>query len=79
MFLVALIVSLPSIMFDYMRGKDAANSEQSLGLYEAYDELSNIVRGRVSNGHDLALETVKTLIVLNAAQILLGRCPQDSA
>lgn len=63
MFLVAMIVSLPSIMFDYMfGGGNTANPGQPVGIYEAYAGLSDVVGACVASGHDKAITQVKKLI-----------------
>ena len=64
MFLVALIVSLPSIIFDSISG--ASNESNTggmiIGVIESYVGLKGLVNNHISAGHSSALSSVNQII-----------------
>jgi len=67
MFFVALIVSLPSIIFDYIMGASNQTNVGGpvVGINEAYVGLQDVVNGYVVEGHDAALRRVDQIIADN--------------
>jgi len=63
LFLIIMIVNLPSIMFDYIfGGGNTKDPGQPVGIYQAYEGLTDTVQSYVTTGHDNAMDQVKKLI-----------------
>ena len=75
MFLVALIVSLPSIIFDYIFG--ASNESNAggpvVGISQAYVGLQDVVNGYVVEGHNAALQQVEQIIADGDYDVAISR------
>ena len=64
-FLIVMIASLPSIIWDYLMGGDdnpAFSSANAASVVVAYDELTDDVTALVDTGYDQALASVETII-----------------
>ncbi len=64
-FLIVLIASLPSIIWDYLMGgsdNPAFSTNNSASVVVAYDELADDVTACVNAGYDHALASVETII-----------------
>jgi hypothetical protein len=64
MFLIAMIVSLPAIMFNYIFRTDPASAgvPASYDIHELYEDLANVIADAVTTGHEDALERVTQII-----------------
>lgn len=64
-FLIVMIASLPSIIWDYLMGggdNPAFSSANAASVVVAYDELTDDVTALVDTGYDQALASVETII-----------------
>lgn len=62
MFLIVMIVSLPSIVSNSIFGLDGTKPLESATLLSAYSELSEVISDVVDDGYDLSLAKVEKII-----------------
>ena len=62
LFLVVMVVSLPSIVSNRVFGLDGTKPEEGATLSAAYSEVADVVSDAVSSGYDLSLAKVEQII-----------------